>query len=764
MFEELYNTESGKYEYVNYRSQDFFLNDNSDYINFKDKAGSLNIFESKSNVLECNSNNKYHFRKKIIGIRRSKNKKLNGLCYKISDNYLYNFNRVMIEYLLNKRVNDFELPDNYKEYTDPLEQQYSGEYKQLFKNKDIEEVKNRNQKLNNGKLQKIKISSDLYSDLENNFDNVCDYLSRKYKKLPNLIDSFATLYILQLINKECEKDYSKRSDLTKIEQKDFIKVNDIWNKYQIPENYSFSEFVKLIQKIKEFNNTIIQKTGLNLFVDQVAWNYIEHLYFDCSDELLMKKLEKFNELKNSTWASLDKLAAVRTNTIILTTKAKEEYLKLKKLLDLNEQKEILYDTIKKEYIIPIKFKEPIFGNTIEYLNNLINKFKLEVNCADLYRNTTVANINNKTVKVISTDTFIAKKTPKKKVISKQYSNYILDHLANPFKFEKPQICSNIILPFYVPMEIKENPFHLGYTKFKLDLREDLEISAIEKEDVAPSDLCGIDFINFQNNKYLGKIITKQYNLINKINQRLQKNGKSKLQKSIPNALIYDIIGNFIKASLDISVYKYNNIESDRYEKRSKQTYYIASTVRAKIIQESIKRFVTAFDVSKFGSKENFLNKIKALTRYDTALAIYKSISEDIFKLNKTEFDGSYSRADICLSYDLDLNKITNILSNFINVKKFFIKKTKKDSATEEIKGISLREIKSLVRNASQISYTNGDPSTQVKTLAIRHFFAIYISLIFKIKKEIETWIETTKNLIQKQFDLKDSLLKIPLQT
>lgn len=762
MFEELYNTESGKYEYINYRAQDFFLNDNSEYINFKDKAGTLNIIKSKVNTLNCVSGG-HHFVKKIIGIRRSRNKNLNGLCYEIENNYLYNFNRLLIEELLDRRVNCLELPVDYKRYVNPLEAEYSGDYAKIFANKDKEEIKNRNKKLNAGKLQKIDISSS-FSDLMDSFEIVTDYLSREYKNLPEFRHPYSILYILQLISRK-NKDYLTRPDLTEIKQTGIITVNEIWNKYKIPEQYSYKEFLYLINKIKKFNDEEFRKTGLNFFTDQIAWNYVKRLCFDKSDSLFMQKIQKFNEIRNSSWATLDRMTSIKTNIVILSTKKTEEYLRLKSLLNLVDQKEILYDTIKKEFIIPIKFKEKTFGNTLEYLNNVILKYNLEINCSNLYFDTTVANINNKTVKVISSDDFTASETPKKEVISKEYSNYILDHLANPFKFKKPEIFENISFPLHISMEVKENPYHLGYTKYKLDLRQDLEISAIESSGEISNELYGIDFIDYQDNKYLGKAISKEYDLINKINNRLIKTGKSKLQKTIPYDLLHEVIGNFIKASLDISIYKYNNIEKDRYDKRDRQTYYIASNVRSKIIQESINRYIANSEISKFKSKENFLAAIKSLTKYDTALAIYKTISEDIFKLNKTDFDGSYSRADICLSYDLDLNKITKVLSKFVQVKKFFGRlKKEKDLVKEEIRGISLKELKNLVRTVNQSSYINGDPNLQIKVLAIRHFFSIFVGLIFEVKKKTISWVEVAEEILNEQKELKSFLLKIPLKT
>ena len=192
----------------------------------------------------------------------------------------------------------------------------------------------------------------------------------------------------------------------------------------------------------------------------------------------------------------------------------------------------------------------------------------------------------------------------------------------------------------------------------------------------------------------------------------------------------------MKAGIDLVTYNRNTISTDSKISRRNQTYYMSADVRAGLIKESIIQFASNSDLSSYKTQEEFEQAIKILTRYETALAIYKTINEDFFNLNKVKVkNDSYSAADISLSYEPDLDKMIKKISNIsgIDIQPVILKKEDNDWAKDQIKNINKKELKELKINAGVDLYKNCfDVKKQKVILAIRCLFSLHFDFIIKL--------------------------------
>lgn len=738
---DLYNINSNKFEYVSYRSQDIFFNEEDKCQLFKDSAGRLKINETKSNKLRCHTNTGISFDKEVISDKISKENRINGFCSQVQKSYLYNYNRVMTESILKLGGKKLSLVNGYQDYINPFyykEKELKKEWGDYWKIKKDElsiAIDNRNLCLDSGKVIKVQLSlKHLKKDLDENLIGIYDVLSNSDKRIyqiPEITEDYSILYTLCLLQKLTEADYNNRKELTKAES--YIPLNSVWTTYKLPENCQLNDFIKIIEKVKNNNNQILiqEKYPEERFVDVIAWNFIKKLNYNKKDEVFLTYLKNFNNLKNNTWAVLDKNYALKNNIVFIMALDKESCQEVINLFQLPNL--ALYDSIKKQFLIPIRFSEKVYDNVIEYIQNIITAKEINALCSELYSDTTVANFNNSELKLI--DTKIWKKiNEKKEIILTTRNNPVINHIANPFKYTKPEVLKGIRLELNIKSQIKINPYKLGWKKSKIITKNNGDV--IYQENDNPKKLVGIEFLSYIENSYIGKKINKFNDIFEKINQRLKKNGKPQISNNVSRNLLHLIFSNFMKAGIDLVTYNRNTISTDSKISRRNQTYYMSADVRAGLIKESIIQFASNSDLSSYKTQEEFEQAIKILTRYETALAIYKTINEDFFNLNKVKVkNDSYSAADISLSYEPDLDKMIKKISNIsgIDIQPVILKKEDNDWAKDQIKNINKKELKELKINAGVDLYKNCfDVKKQKVILAIRCLFSLHFDFIIKL--------------------------------
>ena len=764
MIYKLYDIKEGKFEYMSYRSQDFFFNSENKVKTYKDSAGSLKIVECKENTQNCKTSTGISFIKKIISEKEPDETRINGLLTQNAKSWLFNINRNLIEDFLTRTVDKLALPENYLEYTDPFrnfdfKDNDLGQFQRI---EASEETWNRNFLLQREKIEKVSRNlKTLKEDLENNIITLeMEVLSYNLKNLmPEAEEPYAILYILQLHQKnKGNKFYEERPGLKNIKIDKYIKINDIWNNYKISDGFTYSDFKEVLKKILKNNRKFLIENNFpeEYQLDYALWNFAKSLKYNKKDKIFLEYLKRFNNKKNSVWSTLDKTYAIQNNIIILETRKLKEYKKLKEILGLSTSKKIFYDTIKKIFIIPIHFSKDLYEYSIEYLQNVIDAWNLDILCSDLYKDIAVANLTNKSVIVLNSDFKVDPEANKEEVLLSEESSQTLNCIANPFNTSRSEYLIGVEIPNHIRMEIKRNPYMLGYKKAKVSTNKHGEI--VYQENTKVNELIGIRELPYIETNYIGKRIAKQYNLLKEINKRLKKNNK-KLIKNIPNNLLNLIFANFALAAADLTLYNTNVISKDFNTKRDFQSYYMASEVRSLIIKRSISQFLKNSEISQFKDQEEFVKSINILRKYETALAIYKAINECFLNLEKLKItDDRVSAADISLSYELNYQKVKLAFSKLkgINTESYISKNESSEWAKDLIDSLDKQKLKELKTSVNTLSYRKIGKIA----LAIRSCFqlqlGIFIILIDHLKFKI-----LKSNLFQKLLDLNSSLSFYP---